>query len=125
MQNTDGINIFRKTTMEANCTDAHAKEKMQTALTQIKAGKETEDILDSYGIEYLDTIIMLNDKDLTEAKLTISQATALRQSAIDAFEETMKRNPQWKTRKAHDAHNGKQDPKQAKPEDKLQHFLPS
>ena len=32
---------------------------------------------------------MLNDDDLTKAKLTIPQATELRQCAIDAFEERM------------------------------------
>ena len=33
---------------------------------------------------------MLNDDDLTKAKLTITQATELRQCAIDAFEERMR-----------------------------------
>ena len=59
-------------------------------MTQIGAGKETEDILDSYEIEYLVKILMLNDEDATKARQTISQATAPRQSAIDAFEERMR-----------------------------------
>ena len=54
MQSTDGINILRKATLEAYCTDAQAKEKIQAVLLQIGAGKETEDTLEEYRIEYLD-----------------------------------------------------------------------
>ena len=52
----------------------------------------------THGIEHLEQILVLKNKDLMEANMTLSQTISLKQIAMEALEEKMKLDPQWAVR---------------------------
>ena len=52
----------------------------------------------THGIEHLEQILVLNNKDLMEANMTLSQTISLKQIAMEALDEKMKLDPQWVVR---------------------------
>ena len=98
MTNVVGTNITHNRTLETKGSATLPKVTIQKALKQIGAEKETEDALNTYGIEHLEEILVMNNKDLMEANMTLSQITSLKQIAMEALEEKMKLYWQWVVR---------------------------
>ena len=99
LQAATRTNYFHNKALEAEGSHPHQKEAIQKALKQVGAGRDTEETLDTCGIQRLEQILVLNNDDLMEAHMSPVQSTLLRQIAMEVLENKMSLDPQWFMRK--------------------------